>query len=196
MKLSKIIGLSLSLFFILSPLFAASITNNGKTAVKLTGKSATGIIGALTIQPGQIMPIRQKFLWIEHVPDGPAEKINLKIMTDSGATGYITSPGERYVFPDSADSSLNSKPALKLRPGYALNGSNVQMYISLTNRGGGSRTSVLLPSQTMTIPEDTVEVKTEPFSNSFGDQVIQIEIVMPDGKRHVVRSSNETVRIG
>ncbi|HOW59533.1 MAG TPA: hypothetical protein PLO78_07410 [Candidatus Omnitrophota bacterium] len=196
MRLSRVICFNLLFIFVTPYLFAASITNEGDRPVKVNGKSASGIMMSLTLLPEKTLPIRQKVLWIEHVPEGPPQEIRIKIITDDGNPGYISSWGGRYVFSSvPANTGTGQKPAVKLRPGYATNYSNVQMYITATNRMGGKKTNVVMPNQSINIPENTVEVTTEPFNTSFGDQLIQVEIIMPDAKRHTIRSTRATVRI-
>lgn len=193
-----ILGAILCLFA--SPLFAGSITNEGPSPVKVSGKSNKGISGGGTLRPGQTIPMRQPFLWLDHIPEGPATEIRIKIVDDNGITGYITTSGGRYTFPASPEKTAQEKtpPAAKppqpLQPGYATNKSNIQLYITfISSRLGSQRTQVLLPSQTITVPKDTVEVRTQPLNTSFTDVNVLVEVLMPDGSRQSIQSSQGSV---
>lgn len=186
--------------FITVPLFAGSATNEGPAAVKVSLRTASGISGGGTLQPRQTLPIRQPFLWLEHIPEGSAPEIRIKVVEDSGVTGYITTSGGRYTCSASPDKTLPEKahpaaaPVRPLQPGYATNHSNVQLYITfISSHLGAQRTQVIMPSQTITVPKDTVEVRTQPLNTSFTDVNVQVEILMPDGSRQTIQSAQGSV---
>ncbi|HNX69050.1 MAG TPA: hypothetical protein PLL75_04795 [Candidatus Omnitrophota bacterium] len=188
-------------FLTMSSLFAGSITNEGDTPVKVSGKSVNGISGSSTIPPGKTAPIRQKFLWLEHIPEGREGEIRIKITEDNGTVGYITSPGEKYFFKDVPEKSgsemaASATAAQPLKPGYATNYSNVQIYLTFISDRGAQRTQVAMPGQMITVPENTVEVRTEPFNTSYGDAIISVTVMMPDGAIHSIRSARGSVQLG
>lgn len=195
----------LGLFFglITSPLFAGSITNEGPAPVKISLKSSSGIGGGGTLQPGQTIPARQKLLWLEHVPEGPATEIRIKIVDDNGATSYITTSGGRHTFTPPVEETPKKKtPSAaesvpRLQPGHVTNHSNVQLYVTfVSSRLGSQRTQVVMPSQTLTVPQDTVEVRTQPVNSSFKDTSFFVEVVMPDGTQQTIRSAQGSVYTG
>ncbi|MDD5218088.1 MAG: hypothetical protein PHN49_07050 [Candidatus Omnitrophica bacterium] len=197
MKLWKWIGFGLCLFLTAPLLFAGTITNEGKTPVKISGKSENGMVGGSTVLPGQTVPMRQKFLWLKHIPEGAPAEIRIKIVNDDGTTGYINTVGGQYTCPQAQQSPVReeragtlSKPTLQ--PGYATNHSNVQLYLTTISSRGAQRTSVLMPGQTVTIPADVEEVKAQPFSHR-SDLTIQVEVLMPDGSRQSILSPRGSV---
>ena len=186
-----------------SPLFAGSITNEGPAPVKVSGRSTKGISGGGTLRPGQTIPMRQHFLWLEHVPEGPDTDIRIKIVEDNGATGYITTSGGKYTCTASGEKGAPEKtpPAAKsappLQPGYVTNHCNIQLYVTfISSLLGSQRTQVLMPSQTITVPKDTVEVRTQPLNSTFKDTNGQVEVLMPDGSRQSIPSSQGSVYLG
>ncbi len=196
---------ALGAFFCLaaSPLFAGSITNEGPAPVKISGRTAKGISGGGTLQPGQTTPMRQPFLWLDHVPEGTATEIRIKIVEDNGTIGYITTSGGRYTFAASPEKTLPVKappaaiPVQPLQPGHVINRSNIQLYVTfISSRLGSQRTQVLLPSQTITVPRNTVEVRTQPLNTSFTDVTVLVEVLMPDGTRQSIQSPQGSVYLG
>lgn len=195
---SGILGVIFTLVFA-SLGIAGSVTNEGSSPVKLSIKTNQGITGGGTLRPGQTVPLRNNFLWLEHIPEGPSQEVRIKIAEDNGTTTYITSIGGRYTRPQTQN--IVSAPAasfmpskVKLQPGYVTNNSNVQIYVTfIGGRLGAQRTQVLLPSQTLTVPEDTVEVKTQPLNSSFRDATFFIEVLMPDGTRQSIQSAQGSV---
>ncbi|MBU9889244.1 MAG: hypothetical protein KTQ49_05190 [Candidatus Omnitrophica bacterium] len=182
------------------PLFASSVTNEGPAPVKISIRSTSGITGGGTLLPGQSMPIRQSFQWLQHIPEGNTAEVRIKIVEDSGATGYITTSGGRYTSSSNPEKSFQERAApptpivRPLQPGYAINHSNVQLYITfISSHLGAQRTQVILPSQTITIPKDTVEVRTQPLNTSFADINVQVEVLMPDGSRQTIQSAQGSV---
>jgi hypothetical protein len=198
MKLKTLVLLCLSSCLTASVLFAASVTNEGKTAVKLGGKTKSGTLASMTINPGQTLPIRQPVLWIEHITDGANEDVNIKVLENDGRSGWITTPGGRYDFAQQPEKPQASpgvkKPAIPLQAGYAKNNGNIQIFLTVSKQGGQTVNHRVMPGQTVTIPEDTVEVKLGSLGSNRGNEEVFLLIVMPDGKQHIVRSPKTTIR--
>ena len=200
MKALKFIGFSLILFFAATPLFAGSIINEGDSPVQVSGRTASGITGSVTLLPGQTSPIRQKFVWLKHVPGDSSKTIRIKIINDDGTTGYINSLGGQYTFPEAREKAYQEKrnverPKPKLQPGYVTNNSNVQLYITtISSHLGAQRTLTAMPGQTLSLPEDVVEVRTQPL-NSRADSKISLEVVLPDGSRHHISSPHGSAHL-
>jgi len=190
--------LFLLFFFAPACLFAASITNEGDTIVKVSARSAQGISGGGSIRPGQSLNLKNDASWIEHVPEGGSAQVRLKIIENDGKTGYISTPGGRYTFQTSTESKFTPQTEKKgpgLATGYADNRSNVAMSLNIVNRTGAQSFFVLRPGQKTVISEDTVEVRVDQQGWVSGDAQISLSVVMPDGKERVVRTSHATVRI-
>ncbi len=181
-----------------SYLFAASVTNEGETTVKMSARSSQGITGGGSIKPGQSLHLKNDVLWIEHVLEGGSVQVRLKIIGNDGRAGYINTPGGRYTFQpvvESKPTSPTEKKRSNLASGYADNRSNVALSLNIVNRTKAQNFLVLRPGQKTVIPEDTVEVRVDQYGWVSGDAQISLSVVMPDGKERVVRTSHAVVRI-
>lgn len=187
-----------SFLSVLAPLFAASITNEGDTIVKVSARSNKGISGGGAIQPGQSLNLRNNIAWVEHVPEGGSTQVHLRIIENDGTVGYISTSGGRYTFRAVKESDPAAQPEKKksnLATGYADNRSNVAMSLNIVNRSGAQNFVVLRPAQRTVIPEDTVEVRVDQHGWVSGDAQISLSVFMPDGKERVVRTSHAVVRL-
>ena len=194
-------SLILLFVFLLLPasLFSASITNEGRTIVKVNARSSQGIVGGGSIKPGQNLHLKNDVLWIEEVPEGGASQVQLKIIENDGRIGYINTSGGRYTFQLAAKSQpialKEKKTQVALTEGYSENRSNLAMLLSLIDKGNKQSYSLLLPGQKGAIPKDTVEVIADRHGWSSGDVKIALFLVMPDGKEHMIQTSHAVVRI-
>lgn len=200
MKLRTVFYAGLLFCLVSSRLFAASITNEGKTPIKLSGKTKSGVLAAMTINPGQTLPLRQTVLWVEHVIEGAHQNVNIKILEDNGTVGRIQTYGGRYTLANQqtiAPSGENNskKPSISLQAGYALNNSNVEILVTLIKRSGRTVKQRIMPGQTANIPEDTIEVKLGSLNSHRGNEEVNLLVVMPDGKQHMIRSSRTSISI-
>lgn len=91
--------------------------------------------------------------------------------------------------------NLEQRPLKGHESGRVSNNSNAEIYAFVTTQSGSEATFILMPGQTVDLLSDTVEVRMELVDDSFGDQVISIEVVMPDGTAHSVSSLPATVRL-
>lgn len=175
-------------------LFAASISNEGKETVKVNARSAQGIMGGGSLKPGQSLPVKSDVLWIEHVPEGRASGVSLRITEDDGRSGFINTPGGRYAFQRAVELSTGGNAEKKISsapvPGYAENQSNTAMLLSLIDRRNKQSYSLLLPGQKSVIPQDTVKVISDRHGWSSGDVKIALFLIMPDGKQRMIRDEH------
>jgi hypothetical protein len=178
-------------------LLAASVSNEGDTAVKVSARSVKGISGGSTLQPGQIWSVKNDPAWIEHVPDNRSMPVRIKIVENDGKTGYISVPGGRYTFQQAVETqpaTPTKKPRMRHTSGYADNRSNVALSLNIVGPTGAQNFVLLRPGQKTVISDDTVEVRVEQYGWVSGDAQIFLSLMMPDGKEHVVRTSHAVVR--
>jgi len=193
----------LAVVFLSAPalLSAASVTNEGEATVKVSVRSAQGISGGGSIQPGKSLQLKSEILWIEHVPEGAASQVQLKIVENDGRTGFIRAPGGRYTFqktPGSQPVGIREEKIEKpmsSTAGYAENRGNVPMSLSLIDSKNQQSYTLLLAGQKGVIPKEIVEVIVDRYGWSSGDVRITVFIVMPDGKEHTIRDAHAVVRI-
>ncbi len=195
----KVFLFLLVFFFAAGSLFAASITNEGATTVKVSARSVQGISGGGSIKPGQSLNLKNDASWIEHVPEGGSAQVRLKIVENDGKVGFISTSGGRYTFQNVVESKASNGTGKKkgsgLISGYADNRSNVALSINIVDQSRAQNFLVLRPGQKTVIPEDTVEVRVDQYGWVSGDAQISLSVVMPDGKERVVRTSHAVVRI-
>ncbi len=179
-------------------LFAANVSNEGSTAVKISARSVQGISGGSTLQPGQTWSVKNDPAWIEHIPDNRSTPVRIKIIENDGKTGYISTPGGRYTFQQPVQTqpaAKTGKPRVKHATGYADNRSNVALSLNIMSPSGSQNFVLLRPGQKTVIPEDAVEVRVDQHGWVSGDAQISLSVVMPDGKESVVRTSHAVIRM-
>ncbi len=183
-------------------LFSASIINEGQTLAKVNLRSTKGIVAGGSLKPGQNLHLKSEIAWIEHVPEGSASTVSLKIIENDGRVGRIDTPGGRYTFQHlsgtqtqpAAEKEEKPRPAL-LASGYAENNGNLAMLLSLVDKNNHQKYSLLLAGQKTEIPRDTVEVIVDQHGWTSGDVKISLLILMPDGKEQTVQTPHAVVRI-
>ena len=179
-------------------LYPATITNEGETTVKVNGRSTQGITGGWSLPPGQSRTLKSEIAWIEHVPEGGASQVRIKILENDGRMGRIDVPGGRYTFQSVAGIppvvEKKEMPRPSMASGYAENNGTLAMMLSLIDKNNHQRYALLLPGQKTELPKDTIEVISDRHGWSSGDVQISLLITMPDGKEHTVRTSHAVVR--
>ncbi|HOW60020.1 MAG TPA: hypothetical protein PLO78_09895 [Candidatus Omnitrophota bacterium] len=99
------------------------------------------------------------------------------------------------VLVENLNGNFDSKPASNLQAGRVSNNSNGEIYVFTTSRSGTEANRELMPGQSVDIPADTAEVKAELVDDSFGDEIIDVYVLMPDGSSHNLSALPATVRI-
>jgi len=93
-----------------------------------------------------------------------------------------------------ADEKKEEQPP-PLREGSVVNKSDVEMLVSLVRGNKLSSTFHLMPGQSLIVSKDIVEAKVERAYVSPIPVKYSVLIVMPDGKKHEVKTSRETIRL-
>ncbi len=188
------------LVFGATQLLAASISNEGTAPVRVTGKSTNGVLIDTVLPPGQTKPIRQPFLWVEHVPDGSTQEVKICITENDGTKGYIKSVGGRYTAMEAREKPqpaflFDQEAPTPLQPGFATNNSNVMLSLKLIRADGSYELQTLMPGNTTGVSQDMVEVQIPEFAIDRPDQSVRVNVVMPDGSRHELRTLKASARI-
>lgn len=196
-----VIFLNLGLFSAsVSGLFGATVTNEGETPVKVLKKTKSGFPGTFELDAGKTVTLPRDILSIAHVPEGKIDEVKLTIIADNGEKGLIGKPGGEHSFiaPPKPAKTVEKKqegpPPLK--PGSAVNKSDIEFNVTLTGRNKIHRTYHLMPGQTAVIPEDTIEVRAEKSFVSPLPARYNLLILMPDGKKYEVKKEKKIIRLG
>lgn len=207
-KRMPIPALILIVFFGLST-FArvfAEIINEGDQIVRLSGRKKGGVIGSLTIQPGQSIPITDQLEQLSHVSNnsGRPENVKILIIEPDGTRGSITSVGGKYILGQGGSRSGymtpyvpdRRKPSVILQPGSVKNRSNIAVFIAYS-MPNNIRSGILnlQPDQYGTFPKEVTEVTLRVRDRVRDNDEIAVYVTMPDGSQQVLSGDGATARL-
>ncbi|HNV86013.1 MAG TPA: hypothetical protein PKL97_03490 [Candidatus Omnitrophota bacterium] len=104
-------------------------------------------------------------------------------------------PAERTNELHAAEPEEKADQPPPLTEGSVVNKSDVEMLIVLVKSNRLSGTFHLMPGQSLTVPKDIVEANVERAYVSPIPVKYSVLVVMPDGKKHEVKTYKDTVRL-
>jgi hypothetical protein len=167
----------------LAPMAGATITNDGNDAVMLEIKKESGFTEQITLYPDQFVGIPDQATEIKVVGRSLQargdEKISVKIADPAGTSVTLKQYGQSYVLGTPIDAAAAT---VDLKAGTVKNKGNVIVDLEITHLSGEIDRKDLYLGQVLALPKDVVEVKVVANARMRGDEIVKVEIRMPDGE--------------
>ena len=187
-------------FFLLSLVCAvlpasALLQNQGSDSVMLEIRRQNGTSQKVNLYPGQSVEFGADAVEVELIPRSSGartrEEINVKVIERNGTVGTLDKYGQPYVL---GRTEFFEAPTV-LKPGRAINTGNNTVDIRVNTAGGLSQTHSLYIKDAVTLPKSTQSVQV--LSNRLfrGDEVVSVNVIMPDGRAHTISSLGGIVKL-
>jgi len=176
----------------------ANITNSGNDAVQIKISRKTGFSQSYTLYPGQSLTIPEGSTKVLVEPRGFGtrgdEDIKVVIVTVTGEEATLDGFGQSFDLEKSPDAAVEEE-ALTLQYGKILNNGNNVVDIDIKDDKGLVNRRVVYPGQPLALAPNTVQVEIVPNSRLRGDEVVKVEVLMPDGEDHTITRLGGIARI-
>lgn len=180
---------------VLIPSAIANITNDGNEAVEVEVLNTDGVVNQYTLYPGQTLPLgddAESVTVPEKIHMRGDEELEVTIVEANGEVATITEYGKTYKL---NEDKKKRKSDAEPEPGYATNTGNINVNITITRKNGRSVSHSLILEQTLGLPADTKEVKVTTNRAPRSDEIVNVEVLMPDGKEYTIMRDGGIVKM-
>lgn len=174
---------------------SALLQNQGSDSVMLEIRRQSGSSQKVNLYPGQSVEFGEDAVEVELIPRSSSgrtrEEINVKVIERNGTIATLDKYGQPYVL---GRTEFFEAPAV-LKSGRAINTGNNTVDIRVNTAEGLSQTHSLYIRDAVTLPKSTQSVQV--LSNRLfrGDEIIRVNVIMPDGKAHTISSLGGIVKL-
>lgn len=179
------LGLGMAVSAAGGPLYAGkgSVTNNGNETVEVKVLKSNGSIDVLTLNPGSSQFLPETATDVMVAPRFGVHRdqvVKVNVVNDAGKENLIQS----YWVAHKIGEQKKADTAVQ---GYAYNGGNVTVRAVITRQNGSKHTQTIYTGGTYYLPSDAVDVDADTLGGARGDEVINVSVVLPNGKKKTIK---------
>lgn len=168
----------------------ANVTNEGNDAVQIKVYRANGFSQFYTLYPGQSIAIPDKSTRLELEPRSSGargdESIKVKVVLDDGSEIVLDGYGQSCQLDKPPDTEEASK--VKLQYGKIMNRGNNVVTVDVKDDKNLVNRRVIYPGQPLAVAPDTVEVTVVNNGLLRGDEIVKVQVILPDGEDITITS--------
>ncbi len=185
-----------NLLFLITFLFAihasaaiAAVSNNGSETVTVYIEKQNRKTVSFTVNPGQKISMPADASKVTIKPRGAIRDdvdVDVVIVANSGESYTVEKYGDTI-------NLLEEEDNINLVQGFITNESNVSVSVSIYNKRGRPDSKRLNPGQAIQVPLGTTKVRVNPDGRDWGDEIIKVQVDLPDGSPAFIESLGGTI---
>ncbi|MBI3312909.1 MAG: hypothetical protein HYZ83_01550 [Candidatus Omnitrophica bacterium] len=179
-----VLTLATFLFSVPSVFAAASVTNKGNDTVEIKAHKADNSIATIPLDPGrsEFLPAgTYELMVVPHTGVRADQVVSVNVVNDAGKETTLDTYWKVHKLNEAKKAA-----AANVTP-YVTNSGNVAVNAIIKRATGAVERRMVYIGESIYLPYDTVDVDVDTIGGSRGDEVINLSVVFPNGKKKSIK---------